>query len=147
MVIHPPVLFLGFASTIVPFAYAIAGLWKKDHSWTKPALPWSLFSTAILGTGIMMGAAWAYESLTFGGYWAWDPVENASLVPWLVMVSGFHTLLIYNATGHSLRATYMFFLLSFLFVLYATFLTRSGILGLSSVHAFTEEGMNFQYSF
>ena len=144
MVIHPPVLFLGFASTIVPFAYAIAGLWKKDQSWTKPALPWSLFSAAILGTGIMMGAAWAYESLTFGGYWAWDPVENASLVPWLVMVSGFHTLLIYNATGHSLRATYMFFLLSFLFVLYATFLTRSGILGLSSVHAFTEEGMNFQ---
>ncbi|RYY85826.1 MAG: cytochrome c assembly protein, partial [Chitinophagaceae bacterium] len=71
MVIHPPVLFLGFASTLIPFAYAIAGLWTKDYkNWTKPALNWSLFSAAVLGTGIMMGAAWAYESLNFGGYWA-----------------------------------------------------------------------------
>ncbi|HKP32215.1 MAG TPA: cytochrome c biogenesis protein CcsA, partial [Chitinophagaceae bacterium] len=75
MVIHPPILFLGFASTIVPFAFAIAGLWKKDFGgWTKAALPWSLFSAAIFGTGIMLGSIWAYESLTFGGYWAWDPV-------------------------------------------------------------------------
>ena len=86
--------FLGFASTIVPFAFAIAGLWKNDHmGWTKPAIPWAAFSVAILGVGIMMGAAWAYESLTFGGYWAWDPVENASLVPWLVLVAGLHTKL------------------------------------------------------
>jgi cytochrome c-type biogenesis protein CcmF len=64
MVIHPPILFLGFASTIVPFSFAIAGLWKKDFGgWTKIALPWSLFSAAILGTGIMLGAIWAYESL------------------------------------------------------------------------------------
>jgi cytochrome c-type biogenesis protein CcmF len=74
MVIHPPVLFLGFASTIVPFAFAIAGLWtKKFGDWTKPALPWALFSAAVLGTGVMMGGRWAYESLNFGGYWAWDP--------------------------------------------------------------------------
>lgn len=145
MVIHPPVLFLGFASTIVPFAFAIAGLLKKDFAgWTRQALPWSLFSAGILGLGIMMGAAWAYESLTFGGYWAWDPVENASLVPWLVLVAGIHTLVIFNATGHSLRATYVFFILSFIFVLYSTFLTRSGVLGDSSVHAFTDEGMNIQ---
>jgi cytochrome c-type biogenesis protein CcmF len=145
MVIHPPVLFLGFASTIVPFAYAIAGLWKKEYTgWTKVALPWTLFSAGILGLGIMMGAAWAYESLTFGGFWAWDPVENASLVPWLVMIAGLHTLVVYNATGHSLRATYLFFIMSFFLVLFSTFLTRSGILGDSSVHAFVENDMNFQ---
>lgn len=145
MVIHPPVLFLGFASTIVPFSYAIASLWTKKFSdWTKPALPWALFSAAVLGTGIMMGAAWAYESLTFGGYWAWDPVENASLVPWLVMIAGIHCLLIYKHTGHSLRVTHLFFILSFSLVLYSTFLTRSGILGDTSVHAFTDLGMNWQ---
>lgn len=145
MVIHPPVLFLGFASTIVPFAFALAGLWtKKFGEWIKPALPWSLFSLAVFGVGIMMGAKWAYESLTFGGYWAWDPVENASLVPWLIMVAGVHTLLIYKHSGHSLRSTFLFFILSFFFVLYSTFLTRSGILGESSVHAFTDLGMNTQ---
>ncbi len=145
MVIHPPVLFMGFASTIVPFAFAIAGLWKKNFGeWTKPALPWALFSAAVLGVGIMMGAMWAYESLTFGGYWAWDPVENASLVPWLILISGIHTLLIYKHTGHSLRATHLFFILTFCFILYSTFLTRSGILGETSVHAFTDLGMNFQ---
>ena len=145
MVIHPPVLFLGFASTVVPFAYAIAGLWKKDHiGWTKQAIPWAAFSTGILGVGIMMGAAWAYESLTFGGYWAWDPVENASLVPWLVMVGGLHTNLIFRSTGYSLKSTYAFYILSFLLILYSTFLTRSGVLGDTSVHAFTDLGMNVQ---
>jgi cytochrome c-type biogenesis protein CcmF len=145
MVIHPPVLFMGFASTIVPFAFAMAGLWtKKFGEWTRPALPWALFSAAVLGVGIMMGAMWAYESLTFGGYWAWDPVENASLVPWLVLISGIHTVLIYKHTGHSLRASHLFFILAFGLILYSTFLTRSGILGESSVHAFTDLGMNFQ---
>ena len=145
MVIHPPVLFLGFASTLIPFAYAVAGLWKRDYSgWTKAAVPWALFSAAILGLGIMMGAAWAYESLTFGGFWAWDPVENASLVPWLIMVAGLHTLVIYNSTGHSLRATYFFFLLSFILILYSTYLTRSGDLQDTSVHAFVTAGINWQ---
>lgn len=145
MVIHPPVLFMGFASTTIPFAFAIAGLWKKKFGeWTKTALPWALFSAAVFGVGIMMGGQWAYESLTFGGYWAWDPVENASLVPWMIMISGIHTLLIYRHSGHSLKATYLFFILSFAFVLYSTFLTRSGILGEASVHAFTDLGMNVQ---
>jgi cytochrome c-type biogenesis protein CcmF len=145
MVIHPPVLFLGFASTIVPFAYAIAGLWTKDHStWTKPSLPWSLFSAGILGLGIIMGAKWAYESLNFEGYWAWDPVENASLVPWLILVAGLHTQVIFNTTGHSLRATYFFFILSFILILYSTYLTRSGDLQDTSVHAFVASGMNWQ---
>ncbi len=144
MVIHPPILFLGFASTVVPFAFAYSGLVTKDHSWVKAAMPWALFSMAILGTGIMMGAAWAYESLTFGGYWAWDPVENASLVPWLVLVAGVHTALIYRHSGYSLKSTYLFYTLSFLLILYSTFLTRSGILGDTSVHAFTSAGLNQQ---
>jgi cytochrome c-type biogenesis protein CcmF len=144
MVIHPPILFLGFSSTVVPFAYAIAGLWKRQWDWTRAALPWTLFSACVLGTGIMMGAAWAYEALSFGGYWAWDPVENASLVPWLVMIAGLHTMVIYNSTGHSLRATHFFLTTQFILVLYSTFLTRSGILGDTSVHAFVDSGMNVQ---
>jgi cytochrome c-type biogenesis protein CcmF len=144
MVIHPPILFLGFASTIVPFGYAMAGFMRKSHDWIKPAIPWASFSAAILGTGIMMGAAWAYESLSFGGYWAWDPVENASLVPWLTLVAGLHTNLVARSTGYSLRPTYFFYIVSFLLILYSTFLTRSGILGDTSVHAFTDLGMNTQ---
>ncbi len=141
MVIHPPVLFLGFASAAVPYAYAVAGLWKKDHAgWVRPVMPWALFSAGILGLGIMMGAAWAYESLTFGGYWAWDPVENASMVPWLLLVAGIHTLLIFQSTGYSLKASYLFIALSYLLVLYSTFLTRTGVLGDTSVHSFTGEG-------
>ena len=146
MVIHPPILFLGFASTLTPFAFAIAGLWTKRFAeWVKPAMPFALFSAAVLGVGIMMGGKWAYESLSFGGYWAWDPVENASLVPWLVLVAGIHTMLIFNATGHSLRASYLFAILTFIFILYSTFLTRTGILGDTSVHAFTEAGKAMNY--
>ncbi|MFT3907841.1 MAG: cytochrome c biogenesis protein CcsA [Ferruginibacter sp.] len=141
MVIHPPVLFLGFASTIIPFAYAYAGIQTKRYGdWVKPVIPWALFSACVLGVGIMMGGKWAYESLSFGGYWAWDPVENASLVPWLILIAGLHTMVIYNATGHSLRASYLFAILCFVFILYSTFLTRTGILGDTSVHAFTEAG-------
>ncbi len=141
MVIHPPILFLGFASTIIPFAYAYAGIQTKRYGdWVKPVLPWALFSACILGVGIMMGGKWAYESLSFGGYWAWDPVENASLVPWLILIAGLHTMVIYKATGHSLRASYLFSILCFVFILYSTFLTRTGILGDTSVHAFTEAG-------
>jgi len=146
MVIHPPILFLGFASTIMPFAYVLSALWKNDFdkSWIFPTLRWSLFSACILGVGILMGGAWAYESLSFGGYWAWDPVENASLVPWIISICGFHTLLIYKHTNHALRSTCIFMILTFILILYSTFLTRSGILGDTSVHAFTDLGMSGQ---
>ena len=141
MVIHPPILFLGFASTLIPFAFAIAALWKGDYKeWIKPGVAWSLFSGGVLGLGIMMGGAWAYESLTFGGYWAWDPVENASLVPWLTLVAGLHTLVVYRATGRNFIITMVFYILTYLLVWYSTFLTRTGILGDTSVHAFTGEG-------
>ena len=144
MVIHPPILFLGFASTIIPFGFAYTGLINKSHDWAKSALPWTSFSAGVLGLGIMMGAAWAYESLSFGGYWAWDPVENASLVPWITLVAGLHTNVIYKNTGYSLRSTYFFYIISFTLILYSTFLTRSGILGDTSVHAFTGADMTLQ---
>ncbi|BDS13450.1 cytochrome c biogenesis protein CcsA [Aureispira anguillae] len=145
MTIHPPTLFLGFATTIVPCAYAVAGLWKGDHTgWMEPALKWALFSGAVLGTGIFMGGVWAYEALSFGGYWAWDPVENASLVPWITLIAGIHTTLVARATGYSTKSTYFFYLLTFFLIVYSTFLTRSGILGETSVHAFTEMGMEWQ---
>ncbi|MES2809691.1 MAG: cytochrome c biogenesis protein CcsA [Bacteroidota bacterium] len=141
MVIHPPTLFLGFASMIIPFAYAIAGLWTKRYKeWVLTAIPYALFATMILGTGIIMGAFWAYESLTFGGFWAWDPVENASIIPWLILVAALHVMIVYKNSGHSYVITLVLVLSSFVMVLYASFLTRSGILGETSVHAFTGEG-------
>lgn len=145
MVIHPPTLFLGFASTLVPFAFAIAGLWKKKYNeWQQPALPWTYFGIMILGTGILMGGAWAYEALSFGGFWAWDPVENASLVPWITFVGAGHVMMIHKNKGQSLFATFFLAFITFILILYSTFLTRSGILGDSSVHAFTDLGMSGQ---
>jgi cytochrome c-type biogenesis protein CcmF len=142
MVIHPPTLFLGFASMVVPFAYAIAGLWQKRYKeWIQPAISYSLFAVMVLGTGIIMGSFWAYESLTFGGFWAWDPVENASLIPWLTLVGALHVMIVFKNTGHSYITATVLVLTSFVLVLYASFLTRSGILGDSSVHAFTDAGM------
>ncbi|MBS1652138.1 MAG: cytochrome c biogenesis protein CcsA [Bacteroidetes bacterium] len=145
MTIHPPTLFLGFASTLVPFVFAIAGLWKKNYTkWQVLALPWTFFGVLILGVGVLMGGAWAYEALSFGGFWAWDPVENSSLVPWLVLVGAGHTMLINKNKGGSLFTTHLLSIASFLLVLYSTFLTRSGVLGSASVHAFTDLGMTGQ---
>lgn len=145
MVIHPPTLFLGFALTIIPFALAVASLWKKDFtSWMKPALPWLVINAAILGTGIMMGAYWAYETLNFGGYWNWDPVENAVYIPWLFIVAAIHTMLLFNKHKTVLKTTYFLVIASFVLVVYASFLTRSGILGDTSVHSFTDLGLTFQ---
>lgn len=146
MVIHPPVLFLGFASTLIPFAYIIAALWKGEYKeFIKPTWIWSLFSGAVLGTGIMMGGAWAYESLTFGGYWAWDPVENASLVPWLTLIAALHTLIIYKVTGRSFIITIILFVVTYALIWYSTFLTRTGVLGDTSVHSFTGEGQSLYW--
>ncbi|HPJ52373.1 MAG TPA: cytochrome c biogenesis protein CcsA, partial [Flavobacteriales bacterium] len=142
MTIHPPTLFLGFAATLVPFAYAIAGLWKgRLRDWMAPALPWTFFGVMVLGTGILMGGAWAYEALSFGGFWAWDPVENASLVPWLTLVGAGHLMLVNKRKETSLFSAFGLTLITFLLVLYSTFLTRSGVLGDTSVHSFTGEGM------
>ncbi len=146
MVIHPPVLFLGFASVLIPFSFVIAALWKGDYKeFIKPTAVWSLFAGGALGLGIMMGGAWAYESLNFGGYWAWDPVENASLVPWLLLVGGLHLLMVFRATGRGLSTTLIFYCLAYCLVWYSTFLTRTGVLGDTSVHAFTGEGKSLYW--
>lgn len=145
MVIHPPTLFLGFAAMTIPFAYMISAFWKKDQtSWIRPMIPWALFSVMILGAGIIMGGFWAYESLSFGGYWAWDPVENASLMPWIMMIAVIHLLLVLKNTGQYQVLTIMLICFSFFLVLYATFLTRSGVLGEASVHSFTDLGLSGQ---
>jgi cytochrome c-type biogenesis protein CcmF len=145
MVIHPPTLFLGFATTLIPFAFGVAALWKKEYSgWVKIALPWTLIATVVLGTGIMMGAIWAYETLNFGGYWNWDPVENAVYVPWLVLVGSFHTMILARKSSTALKYTYILVIAQFILILYSTFLTRSGILGNSSVHSFTDLGLSGQ---
>ena len=145
MVIHPPVLFLGFASSLIPFAYAVAGLIKNQvKEWILPAMPFAILSSMILGIGIIMGGYWAYETLNFGGYWNWDPVENASLVPWLTGVAAIHAMLIWKSHKKQLSSTLFLTFITFVLVLYSTFLNRSGILGEASVHTFTDLGLSGQ---
>jgi len=145
MVIHPPTLFLGFALTLPPFAFCIAGLWQRKYSeWIKPALPWALLGAGILGLGILMGGYWAYETLNFGGYWNWDPVENAVYVPWLVLIASIHTMIIYKNSQAALKSAMILNISVFVLILYSTFLTRSGILGDASVHSFTDLGLSGQ---
>ncbi|MFZ4863570.1 cytochrome c biogenesis protein CcsA [Sphingobacterium sp. Mn56C] len=145
MVIHPPTLFLGFASMIVPFAYAASGLWQKRFKeWMNPGLPWALFAVMILGAGIIMGSFWAYEALNFGGFWAWDPVENVSIIPWFTLIAAVHVIIAFKHSGHGYFTATLLSLVSFVLVIYASYLTRSGILGETSVHSFTSLGMSGQ---
>ncbi len=141
MVIHPPVLFLGFAGMAAPFSLALAGLVKGDpKALLQRGLPFILSASLVLGLGIMLGAYWAYGVLGWGGYWGWDPVENSSLVPWLTSVAMVHTVIAQQRTGKYTRTNFALALVTFLLVIYSTFLTRSGILGDASVHAFSDPG-------
>lgn len=142
MVIHPPTLFVGFTMMVVPFGFAVAGLWKRRYTeWVRPALPWTLAATAVLGLGIALGGYWAYETLSFGGYWAWDPVENSSLVPWIIGIAAIHSMIIQKKSGRGHKSALFLCVLAYMFVIYSTFLTRSGILGDVSVHSFVDLGM------
>jgi cytochrome c-type biogenesis protein CcmF len=135
MAIHPPSIFLGYASMGLPFALALAGLWRKDwHGWTRYSLPAACFAVAALGLGILLGGIWSYEVLGWGGYWAWDPVENASFIPWLGCASLMHLLGVQRTTKSAARAVTFLALLTFLTTYYATFVTRSGFI--QSVHSF-----------
>jgi cytochrome c-type biogenesis protein CcmF len=142
MVIHPPVMFIGYASLGIPFAFAIAALWMQRYDeWTKVSMPWVLLSLGSLGTAIMLGGYWAYETLGWGGYWGWDPVENASLVPWLATLALTHGMLLQRGRGRFRRLNLVLAIASFLLVVYATFLTRSGVLADFSVHSFVDLGI------
>ncbi|MFQ5762762.1 MAG: heme lyase CcmF/NrfE family subunit, partial [Candidatus Bathyarchaeia archaeon] len=134
MVIHPPITFLGYAGFSVPFAFGISGLMLNREDWIYHVRKWVLFSWIFLSLGIGLGGWWSYHVLGWGGYWAWDPVENASLMPWLMATAFLHSVMIQE--GKRGMKTWNALLISFTFilVLYATLLTRSGIL--QSVHAF-----------
>ena len=142
MTIHPPVLFTGFSSLVVPYAIALAALTKRDYDgWIKLALPWVVFSTGMLATGFIMGGVWAYKVLGWGGYWGWDPVENGSFIPWLSNVALLHGLLVQRVTGSLRRTNFFLAVTSYVLVLYASFLTRSGVLADFSVHSFANLGL------
>jgi len=142
MVIHPPVMFLGFASLSVPFAFAIAALWKKRwDGWITRALPWALLTFLTLGTAILMGGYWAYKTLGWGGYWGWDPVENTSLVPWLFTTALVHGMFLQRARKRHRKVNLLLACTAYAAILYGTFLTRSGVLADFSVHSFIDLGI------
>ncbi|MCL1799651.1 MAG: cytochrome c biogenesis protein CcsA [Eggerthellaceae bacterium] len=136
MSVHPPTLFIGYAGMTIPFAYAVAALIVRDPSkaWVAKCSRITVFSWLFLGIGIGLGAVWAYVVLGWGGYWGWDPVENASLLPWLVGVGLIHSFTVYRNRGAFKRWSVMCACLAFAFVILGTFITRSGLV--QSVHAF-----------
>ncbi|MFD0703446.1 cytochrome C assembly protein [Slackia equolifaciens] len=134
--IHPPTLFIGYAGLTIPFAYAIAALIVNDASakWVRRSSRFAMFSWLFLGIGIGLGSVWAYVVLGWGGYWGWDPVENASLLSWMVALALVHSLTVYRQRGAFKRWSIMCACLAFTFAVVGTFITRSGIV--QSVHAF-----------
>ena len=151
MVLHPPALFLGYAAFAVPYAWAFSTLKREDSSGAPVlfdrARNWSLFAWVFLTIGIGLGAWWAYEELGWGGYWAWDPVENASLLPWLVAVAALHAIAGMSAKGGTDKFKLWSIVLApvpFILCLVATFVTRSGFL--SSVHSFGQSPMSLALS-
>lgn len=148
MQIHPPILFVGFAMSLVPFSFAMSAIIKNEYkNWIKQSLPWLIASMAVLGLAIMLGGYWAYGVLGWGGYWGWDPVENSSLVPWLVGMAAIHTMLVQKKSEEKdggsrfVKTNLILSIMTYILVLYSTFLTRSGILGDASVHSFVDPGM------
>src|SRR6202050_4152622 len=141
MAIHPPSLYTGYVSTTVPFAFASAALitGKLDETWIRTTRRWAIFSWFFLTLGNMFGARWAYEVLGWGGYWAWDPVENAAFMPWLVMTAFLHSVMIQERKDMLKVWNLALIGLAFLLTLFGTFITRSGVI--SSVHSFTQSGL------
>ncbi len=138
MQIHPPLLYLGYVGLSVPFAFAMAALVtrKLDSTWVASVRRWTIVSWLFLGAGILLGAKWAYETLGWGGYWAWDPVENAAFMPWLVATAFLHSVMVQERRGMLKVWNMVLVILTFSLCLFGTFLTRSGII--ASVHAFGE---------
>jgi cytochrome c-type biogenesis protein CcmF len=151
MLIHPPIVFLGYATWAVPCALAIAAFFtrrpgdatKFDSSWVQAARPWALVAWTVLGGGILLGAYWSYEELGWGGYWAWDPVENGSLIPWLIGSAFIHTLMTWQYCGLFKKTSIALAFAVFGACNFATFLTRSGIF--SSLHAFSQSPIGWLF--
>ncbi len=138
MAIHPPMLYLGFVGFVVPFAFAMAALMVRSPGarWIRVTRRWTLFAWFFLTCGILLGARWAYVELGWGGYWAWDPVENASLMPWLTGTAFLHSVMIQEKKGMLKVWNVSLVIATYFLCLFGTFLTRSGVV--SSVHAFAQ---------
>jgi len=138
MAIHPPNLYLGYVGTTIPFAFAIAALITRrlDAEWLVAVRKWTLISWFFNTTGIILGMWWAYVELGWGGYWAWDPVENASLLPWLVNTAFLHSIMVQEKRGMLRKWNVTLVVSTFLLSIFGTFITRSGII--SSVHSFAQ---------
>ncbi|HYU28030.1 MAG TPA: heme lyase CcmF/NrfE family subunit [Gemmatimonadales bacterium] len=143
MVFHPPMLYLGYISITIPFAFAIAALLTKklDAEWLVAVRKWTLVSWLFLSVGLLIGMWWAYVELGWGGYWAWDPVENAALLPWLVMTAFLHSVMIQEKRGMLKKWNLALIIGAWVLSIFGTFLTRSGVI--SSVHSFTQSPVGY----
>ncbi|MCJ7499449.1 heme lyase CcmF/NrfE family subunit [bacterium] len=141
MVIHPPTLFIGYVGLTVPYAFALASLLvgRSDSDWIKHTRIWTVVSWFFLGVGILLGAEWAYVELGWGGYWAWDPVENASLMPWLTATAFMHSIMIQQRRGMFKIWNMGLIIFTYFLIIFGTFITRSGLI--SSVHAFGKSSL------
>lgn len=146
MVIHPPILYLGYVGFVVPFAFCMAALLTRELGvgWIKLARRWTLFAWMLLGTGILLGGRWAYVELGWGGYWAWDPVENASLMPWLTGTAFLHSVIVQERKNMLKIWNVVLILATYMLAIFGTFLTRSGIV--SSVHAFAQSSIGTYFA-
>jgi cytochrome c-type biogenesis protein CcmF len=141
MIIHPPMLYTGFVSFVVPYAFAIAALatHSADDEWIRTTRRWTLVGWLFLSLGLILGGRWAYDVLGWGGYWGWDPVENAAFMPWLTATAFLHSVMIQEKRGMLKRWNMVLIILTYSLVIFGTFLTRSGVL--SSVHAFAQSAI------
>ncbi|AXI03169.1 heme lyase CcmF/NrfE family subunit [Aquirhabdus parva] len=139
LIIHPPMLYMGYVGLAVPFSFAMAGLWagRLDSAWARWSRPWTLAAWSFLTVGIALGSWWAYYELGWGGWWFWDPVENASFMPWLAATALIHSLAVSEKRGVFKAWTVLLAILAFALSLLGTFLVRSGVL--TSVHAFAAD--------
>ncbi|MGD8869892.1 MAG: heme lyase CcmF/NrfE family subunit [Gemmatimonadales bacterium] len=145
MVIHPPMLYLGYVGFVVPFSLCMAALLTRDlgNVWIKMTRRWTLTAWLFLGTGILLGGKWAYVELGWGGYWAWDPVENASLMPWLTGTAFLHSVIVQERKNMLKVWNVVLILATYALAVFGTFLTRSGIV--SSVHAFAQSNIGYYF--
>src|SRR5512146_150213 len=141
MIIHPPMLYLGFVSFVIPFAFAVAALvsGRTDDRWIRLTRRWTLVAWLFLSLGLVLGMRWAYDVLGWGGYWGWDPVEISSLMPWLTGTAFLHSVMIQEKRGMLKQWNMVLIILTYDLVIFGTFLTRSGVL--SSVHAFAQSAI------